>query len=447
MLKEEILELLNQNPIRAGRLRSLFSQMNAVDIAALFEGLHREKTVQIFRLLPKNMAAEVFTYIEADEQQIIIEALTDSEVGDIVNKLFADDAADLVEEMPSDVVNRILLSASPEKRKTINQLLQYPEDSAGSIMTTEYVELREGTLVKDAFSHIRTTGINKETIYTSYVIRPDRFLLGFVTAKRLMLADPDNRISDIMNANPVFAYTTDDQEQVAVRFRKYGLLSMPIVDKDQHLVGIVTVDDVVEVIEEENTEDFEKMGALSPSEDPYLKTGVFKLAGNRIIWLLFLMLSATITGFIISGFEDALSVLPVLVAFIPMLMDTGGNAGTQTSTLIIRGMALEEIRFRDLPKILWKEIRVAFICGFTLGLVNFVRIYVMNGRNPLLSLLVTGSMLATIVMAKTLGCMLPMAAKKLKLDPAIMAAPLITTIIDGCSLAVYFSIARALFGL
>jgi magnesium transporter len=446
MIKDEILELLNENPIKAVKLRFLFAGMNAVDIAELFDDASKERIMQIFRLLPKSIAADVFSYIDPDEQQIIIEALSDSEVSDIMNKLFVDDAVDLIEEMPADVVNRLLLSTNPEKRKTINQLLQYPEDSAGSIMTTEYVELIEDSTVKEAFEHIRKTGINKETIYTSYVIQPGRLLVGIVTAKKLMLASPDDTIGRIMNRNFIFAYTTDDQEQVAALFKKYGLLSMPIVDKDQHLVGIVTVDDVVQVIEEENTEDFEKMGALTPSEEPYLKTGIFKLAGNRIVWLLFLMLSATITGIIITSFEDALAVLPVLVAFIPMLMDTAGNAGTQTSTLVIRGMALEEIRFRDLAIVLWKEFRVALLCGLGLGLINFVRIYIMNGKNAVLSLAVTLSLLCTILMAKTMGCLLPMAAKKLRLDPAIMAAPLLTTIIDGTALTIYFTIAKMLLG-
>jgi magnesium transporter len=344
------------------------------------------------------------------------------------------------------VVNRLLLSTNPEKRKTINQLFQYPEDSAGSIMTTEYVELSEDSTVKEAFEHIRKTGIKKETIYTSYVIKPGRLLVGIVTAKKLMLANPEDTIGGIMKTNFIFAYTTDDREQVAALFRRYGLISMPIVDRDQHLVGIVTVDDVVQVIEEENTEDFEKMGALNPSEEPYLKTGIFKLAGNRILWLLFLMLSATITGIVITGFTEVLAALPVLVAFIPMLMDTAGNAGTQTSTLIIRGMALEEIRFRDLAVVFWKEFRVALLCGLSLGLINFVRIYLMNGKNAVLSLTVTLSLLCTIMMAKAIGCVLPMAAKKLKLDPAIMAAPLLTTIIDGTALLVYFTIARLLLG-
>jgi magnesium transporter len=334
-----------------------------------------------------------------------------------------------------------------EKRKQINQILQYPDDSAGSIMTTEYVELRETATAQDALDHIRKTGINKETIYTSYVIKPGRLLVGIVSAKSLMLAGPQDRISDIMETNIVFAHTTDDQEFVVGLFKKYDLLSMPVVDKEQHLVGIITVDDVVQVIEEENTEDFEKMAALTPSEEPYLKTGVLVLAKNRILWLLFLMLSATITGGIIASYEDALAVLPILVAFIPMLMDTGGNAGAQTATLIIRGMALGDIRFRDIVMVLWKELRVGLLCGLALGLVNYLRIYLMNGKNSLLSITVSLSMVITVVMAKTLGCVLPMAAKKLRVDPAIMAAPIITTVVDGASLVVYLSIARVLLNI
>jgi magnesium transporter len=445
MIKDEILELLNENPIRTGQLRSFFARMNAVDIAELFEDMSREKVIQIFRLLPKSIAAEVFTYIDSDEERIIIEGLSDNEVSDIMNKLFVDDAVDVIEEMPANVVNRLLQNIDSEKRKSINQILQYPDDSAGSIMTTEYVELQEDDLVRDAFDHIRETGINKETIYTNYVIRPGRLLVGIVSAKKLLLARPEETIGSIMKTNVIFAHTTDDQEVVAGLFKKYGLLSLPIVDREQRLVGIVTVDDVVQVIEEENTEDFEKMGALNPSEDPYLKTGILRLTRNRFLWLLFLMLSATITGSIISGFEDALAILPVLVAFIPMLMDTGGNAGTQTSTLIIRGMALGEISFRDIFVVIWKEIRIGALCGLGLGIINFVRIYLMNGGNPVLSLTVTISILVTIITAKSIGCILPLAAKKLKLDPAIMAAPVITTIVDGVSLAVYFSIAKLLF--
>jgi magnesium transporter len=444
MTKEELVELLNGDSAQIAKLHPVFAGMNAADIAEIFRDIDGSKTVQIFRLLPKSIAADVFTNIEPDEQQIIIEALTDREVSDIMNKLFVDDAVDMIEEMPADVVNRLLQTVPYEKRKQINQILQYPDDSAGSIMTTEYVELRETATAQEALDHIRRTGINKETIYTSYVIKPGRLLVGIVSAKSLMLAGPHDKISDIMETNIVFVHTMDDQEFVVGLFKKYDLLSMPVVDKEQHLVGIITVDDVVQVIEEENTEDFEKMAALTPSEEPYLKTGVLVLAKNRILWLLFLMLSATITGGVIASFEDALAVLPILVAFIPMLMDTGGNAGAQTATLIIRGMALGEIRFRDIVMVLWKELRVGLLCGLGLGLVNYLRIYVMNGKNSLLSITVSLSMVITVVLAKAIGCILPMVAKKLRVDPAIMAAPIITTIVDGASLVIYLSIARVL---
>jgi magnesium transporter len=393
------------------------------------------------------MAALVFSYCSPDDQQIIIEALTDSEIGDIMNSLFVDDAVDVIEEMPANVVKRLLRTVPGEKRNQINQILQYPEDSAGSIMTTEFVDMTETDTVREAFEEIRKTGINKETIYTNYVITPDSLLVGIVSAKDLLLADPEQRIGDIMETNFVFAYTVDDQEAVAVLFKRYSLLALPVVDKEQRLVGIITVDDVVKVIEEENTEDFEKMAALNPSEEPYLKTSIIKLTRNRIVWLLFLMLSAAITGGIIGGFEDALAALPILVAFIPMLMDTGGNAGSQTSTLIIRGMALGEIQFRDILLVLWKEIRIGLLCGLGLGAINFVRIYFLQGRNFFLAGTVTVSLVVTVLMAKSIGCILPLLAKKLKVDPAIMAAPLITTIVDGASLAVYLSVARALFRL
>jgi magnesium transporter len=398
-------------------------------------------------MLPKSIAADVFSYIDADEQQVIIEALTDSEIGEIINSLFADDAVDFIEEMPADVVKRVLQNVNPEKRRVINQLLRYPEDSAGSIMTTEYVDLSEDVTVREAFDAIRETGLNRETIYTCYVIRRDRMLVGVVSAKTLMLVKPGERIGDIMDTKLVFAQTTDDQEKVAGMFKKYGLLAMPVVDTEQRLVGIITVDDIVNIIEEENTEDFEKMNALAPSDEPYLKTSILKLARNRIVWLLVLMLSATITGGIIAGFKDALAILPVLVAFIPMLMDTGGNAGAQASALVIRGMALGEIRLRDILRVLWREIRIAALCGIALGIVNFVRIYFMNGKNAVLAFTVTLSLFATVLTAKSVGCILPMFAKRLKVDPAIMAAPLITTVVDGASLIIYFSIAKAVFSI
>jgi magnesium transporter len=445
-MKEQLLTLMD-GQIDMSRLKALLPQMNTADIAEILEDSSREKIIQIFRMLPKSVAADVFSYTDADEQQIIIEALTDSEIGEIMNRLFADDAVDFIEEMPAGVVKRVLQNVNPEKRRVINQLLRYPEDSAGSIMTTEYVDLPEDVTVQEAFDAIRATGLNRETIYTCYVIRRDRILVGVVSAKTLLLAKPRERIGDIMDTKLVFAQTTDDQEKVAGLFKKYGLLAMPVVDTEQRLVGIITVDDIVEVIEEENTEDFEKMNALAPSDEPYLKTSILKLARNRIVWLLVLMLSATITGGIISGFEDSLAILPALVAFIPMLMNTGGNAGAQSSALVIRGMALGEIRLRDILRVLWREIRIAALCGIALGATNFARVYFMNGKNAVLALTVTLSLFATVLTAKSVGCILPMFAKRLKVDPAIMAAPLITTIVDGTSLIIYFSIARAVFSL
>jgi magnesium transporter len=336
---------------------------------------------------------------------------------------------------------------SYKKRKVINQISQYPDDSAGSIMTVEYVGLSEDAKVREAFDTIRITGLKKETIYTCYVIRKDQQLVGVVSAKDLMLARPYERIGDIMDTNLIFAYTTDDQEIIAEQFQKYSLLAMPVVDKENRLVGIITVDDIVNVIVEENTEDIEKMGGLAPSDEPYLKTGVFRLARNRIIWLLVLMLSATITGFIISNYEERMIVLPVLMVFIPLLMDTGGNAGSQSSTLIIRGMAVGEINPRDILRIIWKEVRIAFVCGIGLGFVNFIWVYVVYGRNLLLSAAVTLTLFSTLLIAKTLGCILPIAAKQIKIDPAVMATPLITTICDAFSLIIYFAIARMILGL
>ena len=443
---EEILELMNENPVNPTKLHELIEKMNTVDVADAFELLSREKTIQIFRLLPKNLAAEVFSYIVPEKQQIIVEALTDSEVSKIINELFVDDAVDFIEEMPANVVKRVLKNLGEDKRRLINQILQYPEDSAGSIMTTEYVDLREDATVREAFDVIRATGPNKETIYTCYVIRRDRLLVGVLSARALMLAKPHDIVGDIMDTNLVFAHTTDDREMIADLFKRYALLSLPVVDKEQRLVGIVTVDDIVQVIEEENTEDFERMAALSPSEEPYLKTTVARVARNRIPWLLVLMLSATITGSIISHFEDSIAAMTALVAFIPMLMGTGGNAGSQSSTTIIRGMALGEIQIRDVIRVVWREVRVGVICGASLGLVNFARIFIMSNPKDtdalLTSLTVTLSLIVTVILAKTVGCVLPITAKKLKIDPAIMAAPLITTIVDATSLIVYFSIAK-----
>ena len=446
-MENRIFSLINAEIIDIVKLNALLNEMNTVDIAETFDLLQKEKKIQLFRLLPKVIAADVFNCMDADGRQVIIEALTDSEVGDIINKLFADDAADLIEEMPANLVNRLLKNAHHEKREIINRLLQYPDNSAGSIMTTEYVVLSENATVREAFDEIRATGVNKETIYTCYVIRRDHLLIGVVSVKKLILSKSYERIGDIMDTGVLFVKTTDDNEVIAKQFQKYDLLAMPVVDKEQRLVGIITVDDIVDVIVEENTEDIEKMNALVPSDEPYLNTGVFKHAKNRFLWLLFLMLSAILTGLVITNFEEGLAVMPILMAFIPMLMDTGGNAGSQSSALIIRGMAVGEIGQKDIIRIIWKEIRVALLCGLGLGLVNFIRVYFMNGHNLMLCVTITLSLCCTLVIAKTIGCVLPIIAKLIKIDPAIMAAPLITTIADVSSLIVYFSIAKVLFKL
>ncbi|MDR2543467.1 MAG: magnesium transporter [Treponema sp.] len=447
MDKDEILFIINSELIDISKIKLLLSGLNIIDIAEILQELDKEKITRIFRVLPKNIASDVFAYMDSDYQQIIIEALTDTEIGEIMSKLFMDDTVDFIEEMPANVVNRVLENLPAEKRKLINQILQYPEDSAGSIMTTEYVHLSENTEVHDAFEIIRKTGLNKETIYTCYVTCDDRLLLGVVSAKDLLLARPAERIGEIMDTAPIFAYTTDDREVTAEQFHKYGLLAMPVVDKEKRLVGIITVDDIVNVIVEENTEDIEKMGALAPSDEPYLKTGIFQLARNRIFWLLALMLSATLTSIIISNYEARMVAIPILMVFIPLLMDTGGNAGSQTSTLIIRGMAVGELFPKDIVRILWKEFRIALLVGLGLGIVNMIWVYVIYGQDLMLSFAVTMTLYSTLIIAKILGSILPIVARCIKIDPAVMAAPMITTIVDALSLIIYFAIAKAILGL
>ncbi|MCL2805816.1 MAG: magnesium transporter [Treponema sp.] len=447
MNKEEILLLIMDGDIDLSKLKILLSDMNTVDIAEILEYLEKDKLLQMFRVLPKAIASEVFACMNIEFQQSVIEALNDTEIGEIINKLFVDDAVDFIEEMPATVVKRVLQNVPNEKRKIINQFLKYPDDSAGSIMTAEFINLREEESVQQAFETIRRTGSNKETINICYVISNDRLLLGEVSARTLLLSSPQERIGNIMDSTPFFAHTTDDREAVADQFKKYGLLAMPVVDKEQRLVGIITVDDIMDVIVAEETEDIEKMSALNPSDDPYMRSGVFKLAKNRFLWLLILMLSATITATIIEGFEESLALMPLLVAFIPMLMNTGGNSGCQSSTLIIRGMALGDIRLRDFLRVLWKEIRVALLCGIALAAVNFGRIYLMNGRNILLSLTVSLALICTVLVAKAIGGLLPMLAKRVGIDPAMMAAPVITTLADATSLIMYFSFARLILGL
>jgi len=447
MNKEEIIELINEGSLDISKLKALLSDMNTVDIAEIFEELDNEKKIRLFRILPKTIASDVFVYTDSEHQQAIVEALSDTEVSEIVNKLFVDDAVDFIEEMPANVVKRVLQNVHSEKRKTINQILQYPDNSAGSIMTTEYVDLREDAKVSEAFDTIRSTGLNKETIYNCYVINNERILVGAVSAKTLLLARPQDRIGDLMDTNLVFVHTTEDQEVIADQFKKYSFLAMPVVDKEQRLVGIITVDDIVDVIVEESTEDIKKMAAIVPSEDPYLKTSVFHHAKNRFLWMLILMLSATITGTIIDSFKDELVVIPVLMVFIPMLMNTGGIAGSQASTLIIRGMAVGEIGIKDILIVIWKELRVGIFCGLGLGAVNFIRVFITNSHDWKLCLTITLSLFSTILMAKTVGGILPIFAKRLKIDPAIMSAPLLTTIVDAVSLMIYFGFAKAVLGL
>ncbi|MCL1863776.1 MAG: magnesium transporter [Defluviitaleaceae bacterium] len=441
-MNEVIMGIINSPPINAGNLRKELSRMNMVDIGDIFGELTKEQTIQFFRLLPKDIAANVFAYIETDKQQIIVEALTDNEVGKIVGGLFADDAVDFIEEMPANVVNRVLRSIPAEKRKIINQLLQYPDDSVGSMMTTEYMTLREDFNIIETFSEIRNKKI--KGLHTCYVVRRDKLLVGTVSLKTLLLAKEHERIADIMHPNVISANTTDDQEHAARLFRKYGLLSLPVVDKEGRMVGIITVDDAVEIVEEETTEDFEKMAAILPSEDPYLKTGVFKHTYKRVGWLLVLMLAAILTEMIIADVEDLLAVLPALSAFIPMLMDSGGNAGAQTSMLVIRSMALDEIKFKDILKVWWLEIRVAVICGLVLGVVNAARVLIFNPERALLTLVVAITLLAVMVLSKSLGCLLPLTAKKINLDPAALAMPIVKTLADVVALLVYFAVAAAL---
>ena len=442
---EELMDLLFTRQFR--KLKDILTEMNEVDIATFIEELDSEKTVVVFQMLPKELASDVFACLEVDKQEHIINSITDYELGTIVDDLFVDDAVDMLEELPANVVKRVLKNARPDTRKLINQFLNYPENSAGSIMTAEYVGLKQSMTVEQAFAYIRKNGVDKETIYTYYVMDAKRRLEGVVTVKDLLMNPYEEIIGNIMDTHVIKAFTTEDQEEVADSFQKYDLLSLPVVDHEERLVGIVTVDDVVDVMEQEATEDFEKMAAMLPSEKPYLKTGVFQLAKNRIAWLLILMISSMITGGILAKYEAAFAVIPLLVTFIPMLTDTGGNAGSQSSTMIIRGMAVGEIEPGDLFKVLWKELRVGIIVGAILGFVNYVRLVILYPGKEMLCLTVVLSLMVTVVIAKTIGCVLPIAAKVFHMDPAIMAAPLITTIVDAVGLIIYFQLACSLLGL
>ncbi|MCI7794907.1 MAG: magnesium transporter [Lachnospiraceae bacterium] len=436
---EELLKLADEKKYR--QLKETLLELNEVDIAQFIEELDSEKTVIVFRMLPKAMAADVFAELPVEEQTHIINSITDKELSDIVEDLYVDDAVDMLEELPATVVRRVLENTKPDTRKLINQFLKYPDNSAGSIMTAEYIGLKKNMTVEQSFAYIRKHGIDSETIYTCYVMDEKRHLEGVVTVKDLLMNPYEKLVGEIMDTYVIKVTTSVDQEEAVETLNKYGLLSLPVVDSEDRLVGIITVDDVMEVMEEEATEDFEKMAGMLPSEKPYLKTGVFQLAKNRIPWLLFLMLSSTITGGILVRYENAFAVIPLLVSFTPMLMNTGGNCGSQSSAMIIRGMAVGEIEPSDILKVIWKEARVGVVVGAVLAVANFIRLMIQYPGNTMICVVVVLSVFVTVIVAKAIGCILPIGARVLGMDPAIMASPMITTIVDAVSLMVYFQLA------
>lgn len=435
---EKVFELLSKGNFK--ELKVLLNESNESDVAECLDELSKEDLAIVFRLLKKDEAVDIFSYMSSDTQEKLIETLSDQEVATIVSKLYIDDAADLIDELPANLVSKVLQNASPTKRKAINEILKYPEDSAGSIMTVEYVDIKSGLTVKECFDRIRRIGLNKETVYTLYVVDADRRLIGVTTVKELLMRDYDTCINEFMEDNVITVTTNEDKEEVAKMFDKYDFLALPVVDNENRLVGIVTVDDAMDVMSEENEEDFEIMAAMTPSEDDYLKESVITQYKNRIVWLLILMLSSIITGKIISNYEITFSAIPLLVSFIPMLMDTGGNCGSQASTMVIRALATDEIEPKDVLKVWWKEVRIAVMCGATLGVVNGIRIFIQY-HDLGIAIVIACTLFLTAILAKSLGCFLPMLAKAVKLDPAYMASPLITTITDACSLAIYFNIA------
>ena len=453
IVEKAVLKMLEDK--KYATLRDILVTMNPSDVAGLFDGLEEKQIPLMYRLLPKELAAETFVEMEPEAQELLIRSFSDNELKEVLDELYVDDAADLVEEMPANVVKRILLHADPEMRHSINQILRYPENSAGSIMTTEYVSLRPSMTVGEAILRIRRQGVDKETIYTCYVLAKDRTLMGLVTVKDLLLAEDDeDKIEDLMITNLISVTTQTDQEEVARMFSKYNFLALPVVDTENRMVGIVTFDDAMDVMEEETTEDIELMSGMLPSEKPYLRSSAFDLFKNRIPWLMLMMVSATFTGLIMTAFEDALAAQIALSAFIPMLMGTGGNSGSQSSVTVIRGLSLGELDFSDIGIILWKEVRTALMCGVTLATVCFAKIWLvdhllMGNQNITLAvdLVVCLALCVTVVLAKIVGCLLPMAAKAVHLDPAVMASPFISTIVDALSLMVYFLFAKALLGL
>ena len=432
-------------------LRDILVTMNAVDVAAIFEDMPQDKLPLLFRLLPKELAAETFVEMDPETQELLIQGFSDNELKDVVDELYVDDAVDIVEEMPANVVKRILKQADPEMRKMINEILKYPDDSAGSIMTTEYVSLRPNMTVEEAIKRIRRVGVDKETIYTCYVTETNRKLIGMISMRTLILADDDDVIEDIMGSNVISANTLEDQESVAQMFTKYDFSALPVVDQENRLVGIVTVDDAIDVLQEETTEDFEKMAGMAPSDKPYLRTGILETWKSRVPWLLVLMLSATLTSMVLTSYETSLAACTALTAFIPMLTGTGGNSGTQASTAVIRGLSLGEVEFSDTLQVIWKEIRVAVMCGVTLAACNFVKLMTVDrillhntGVTATVAFVICLTMVFTVLCAKTVGSLLPLLAERIHLDPAVMASPFISTVVDVVTLIIYLQVARAI---
>lgn len=441
MTKNILLELLTDKKYL--ELKKVLSEYNSVDLAELLLDMEDKDLAFVFRMIDKDKAAEVFSYMDDDQRQVLLQSFTSQEIRLILDAMYTDDAVDLLEDMPANVVNHLLDQVSQDTRADINRLLKYPEDSAGSIMTVEYIDVTLQMTVQQTLDKIRTIGIHSETVYTCYVVEK-RKLCGIVTAEALLTNDGDTQVKELMEENYIFIRTTDDREDAAKLFRKYDLIAIPVLDQEGYIVGIVTFDDAIDVLTEETTEDIHKMAAIASSEESYLKTSVLEHARHRILWLLILMFSATITGAIITKYENAFTAIPLLVSFIPMLMDTGGNCGSQSSTLIIRGLAVDELHFSDFFTILWKEFRVAIVVGVVLALANGVRIFWVYKNLPM-AVVVAASLVVTIVIAKLVGCILPILAKRLHMDPAIMASPLITTIVDTCSIVIYFQIATLMF--
>ncbi len=457
MLEEkEPIELIKQylEEKKYSKVRETLLAENAIDIAALFTEIDTEKLLLVFRLLPKELAAEVFVEMDSDMQMHLIRGFNDTELHAVFDELFLDDTVDIIEEMPANVVKRIISNTDAETRKWINEILNYPDDSAGSIMTVEFVDLKESMTIRMALEQIKKTGVDKETIYTCYVTDRNRHLIGVTTVKDMLLSDENTTIGEIMTENPISVNTLEDREDAALLFREYGFMAIPVVDGENRLVGIVTYDDAIDVISEESEEDFQVMAAILPSAKPYLKTSILEIWKNRIPWLLLMMLSATFTGMIISGFESALAKMMALNAFIPMLMSTGGNTGSQASSTVIRGLSTGEVEFKDILRIIWKELRVGILCAITLAVTNFFKIWLFDilllktdGLTLMIDLVVCCTIALTVICAKLVGCTLPILAEKIKLDPAVMASPFITTILDALSLLIYFALATIILGL